>query len=99
MERASQWVTVTTRRGRVRLPWEARQALLERLRQFESAAPIVQAFEAVGTSAPVRLTPVTSAHLYGLLDRWADEVTAEGLPPGVLELRDALAGDLHGAAG
>jgi hypothetical protein len=45
----------------VTIPWESRQALLDRLRRVESLTGVVEAFEAVGTSRPVELDSLPSA--------------------------------------
>jgi hypothetical protein len=54
---------------------------------------VVQAFEAVGTSRPVELTPEQRAALRSAIDAWAGEAGDEGLPEGIGELRQALVDD------
>ena len=64
--------------------------LLARLRQLESAGPIVRAFEAVGASRPVELDREQKAIVYAVLDVWLRNVTVEGFPEDVMDLRYVL---------
>jgi hypothetical protein len=97
VERANQQVVIETAHGTgAVLPWETRQALLEWVRPHESAQSIVKTFEARGTSRPVSLSRAEAAHLYGLLNRWADEAGTDELPAGIAELQNALAIHPHG---
>jgi hypothetical protein len=43
-------------------PWDSRAALLEEIRQLDSARPIIDAFEAVGVSRPVTLRQEQKGH-------------------------------------
>ncbi len=72
------------------MPWESRQELLERLRDAPAAASIVTAFEAVGTSRPVTLDADGKDLLYAVVRLWLNEVGVDGLPPEILDLRNAL---------
>jgi hypothetical protein len=74
------------------LPWASRTALLDEIRHLESAKPIVDAFEAVGTSRPVTLTPEQKGVLIELIEFWATQtrVGPRGLAEGLEELRNAL---------
>lgn len=83
-------VVVKTAFGTVELPWDSRQALLTQIRHLGSAKPIVDAFEAVGTTRPVVLTEEQRGQLGGLLNFWAQQVHVPGLPEGVWDLRCAL---------
>jgi hypothetical protein len=90
----------------VTIPWESRQALFARLRPTGrddgiAADPeralevilddeIVRAFEAAGTSAPVRLTKLAKRRLLEVCAAWLDEVSIPRLPEGIFELRNAL---------
>jgi hypothetical protein len=59
---------------------------------------ICEAFEAVGTSRPVRLTQAQKMALTLAIDVWGGEVEGgltDGLPEGIFELRSALLDDLH----
>jgi hypothetical protein len=90
-------VTVALSSGSVALPWESRQALLEYLRRFEDARPIVWAFEDVGTSRPLELTTDEKRTLLRLVEAWADDELGgsyENFPEGVFELRNVLHDDL-----
>jgi hypothetical protein len=88
-------VRVATFRDVVELPRESRQELLERMRRLDSAAGVRQAFEAVGTSRPVRLAPADKGMLLEVFAFWLDEVGVNELPAGIFELRNALIGDQH----
>jgi hypothetical protein len=56
-------VQVATSRRTVVLPWASRDELLEQMRHLETMTPVVDAFEAVGASVPVRLTLEQKARL------------------------------------
>ena len=94
-ERSIDRVLIELSQETIALPWSSRQALLSELRPLEAMREIVLAFEAVGTSRPVRLTPEQKDDLQAVLSRWADE-TVGGLPDGILELSDRLRDDLRG---
>jgi len=74
----------------VEIPWDSRDALLERLRREGDAEPIVAAFQAVGATRPVQIPSQAKRQLLDHLEAWLVEATTEGLPPGILELRNAL---------
>jgi hypothetical protein len=79
------------------IPWTSQQALLERLRPNESTRGVVDAFEAVGTSRPVRLRADEKDALREAIRLWAEENGGyDGLPEGIAELRIALVDDGHG---
>jgi hypothetical protein len=90
-------VTVTTSRDTVVVPWESRQRLLERLRWRlkPAAAEVVDAFERVGTSRKVTLTPEGEKLLAEEVEGWLLEVGTTGLPAGIFELRKALIDEQH----
>ena len=72
-------------------------ALLDRIRDDESAAGIVKAFEACGATRPVEFTAAESQRA-ARADRplWHDGPVAVDLPTGVWSLRNALAADQAG---
>ena len=85
--------------GIVSIPWSSRDALLEQLgaRDAITDAPDVRdAFLAVGTSRPVRLTEPQKLALRNVITFWANELggSYDDLPEGVHDLRNALQGDL-----
>jgi hypothetical protein len=55
---------------------------------------VVIAFEAVGTTLPVRLEPAAKRVLLQVVEAWLGEATEDGLPPGVWELRNELQAEL-----
>lgn len=84
----------------VTMPWASREALVERLRQNESAADLVKCFEAVGTSRPVTFTPEQKPRLRDAIEAWGDEQEQRywtRLPVGVFELRGLLIDDIDDA--
>jgi hypothetical protein len=96
-ERPNDHVLVALLSGdNVSLPLESRAALLQEIRHLESAQTIVAAFEAVGTSRPVALTPEQRGLLVELVDSWGNQTPGglEALPEGVFDLRNALHDDL-----
>ena len=77
----------------VEISWDAREVLLVELKTFESAAGIVQAFEAVGASQAVTLSLQQRDHLRTLIDEWERRVHDANVPDGALALRDAIANE------
>ena len=65
----------------------------------DSAESIIEAFEAVGTSRPVTLTPEQKGTFLELIEFWDNQNPGglKTLPEGVFELRNALHDDLHDA--
>lgn len=74
----------------VEIPWDSRDALLERLRREGDAESIIAVFEAAGTSAPVKLGKEAKRRLLWTCEAWLMEVHTTGLPEGIFELRNAL---------
>lgn len=61
---------------------------------------IVEAFEAVGTSRPVKFPDEERDRLLGIIDVWLRDADVDGLPEGIFELRNASVDDSdHRAAG
>jgi hypothetical protein len=90
-ERAIDRVQVGLSRETVTISWDARQALLERLRRVESLRSVVDAFEAVGVSRPVALSPEEKDALSEAIRVWAEEAGGYAdLPEGIEQLRLAL---------
>jgi hypothetical protein len=76
--------------------WGSRDLLLDEIVHLKSSRAIRDAFEAVGTSAPVELTVEQKADVLEAIERWAAR-TAGGqaqLPNGIPELRNALENDV-----
>jgi hypothetical protein len=90
-------VRIALRRGIVSIPWSSRDALLERLRNLETMNDVRDAFRAVGTTRPVRLTGPQKAGLLNVITFWADQTDGgyDDLPEGIYDLRNALHDDLH----
>jgi hypothetical protein len=90
-------VRIALRRGIVVIPRSSREALLRRLQKLSSMSDIVDAFQAAGTTQPVRLTNSQKALLLNLITFWADQTNGEDddLPEGISDLRYALHDDLH----
>jgi hypothetical protein len=72
------------------IPWDSRDALLERLRREGDAEPIIAAFQAVGATRPVQIPRQAKRRLLDICEAWLVEATTEGLPPGIFDLRNAL---------
>jgi hypothetical protein len=72
------------------IPWDSRDALLERLRREGDADAIIAAFQAVGATRPVQIPRQAKRQLLAHLEAWLVEVHATGLPDGLFELRNAL---------
>jgi hypothetical protein len=85
-------VAIATSRDVVELSWASRDSLLHEIRHLgENAKPIRAAFEAVGASRPVELSRADQTTLLSAIEIWANSVTVESLPPGIWQLRCALA--------
>jgi len=91
-ERGIDRVKIALSRQTVTIPWESRNALVERLRPLESMREVVGTFWGAGTSRPLILTPEQQVALLDVISVWSQEVTGglAGLPDGIDELRNAL---------
>jgi hypothetical protein len=92
-------VRIELRRGIVSIPWSSCDALLEQLRSREDSIADVRdvrdAFLAVGTTGPVRLTDPQKLALRNVITFWSIEKGSyDDLPEGIHALRDALQDDL-----
>jgi hypothetical protein len=54
----------------VEIPWDSRQALIQRLRTEGDADEIIDAFHAVGTTRPVTLSKEAMRRLLATRKRW-----------------------------
>jgi hypothetical protein len=72
------------------IPWESRQALLSKLRRVEPLTGVVEAFEAVGVSRPVKLSFEHKMAMSEAIRVWAEELGFDALPEGIAALRVAL---------
>jgi hypothetical protein len=100
-EHLNHHVRIACSRGEVSIPWESREALLLEIRHLDSAAPTVEAFSAVGVSRPVELTLEQKGLLIEVIEQWATQADfgLEGLPDGMIDLRNALREDLRDTLG
>jgi len=90
-------VAISTSHDVVELSWASRDSLLHEIRNLgQNAKPIRAAFEAVGASRPIELSHAEQTTLFRAIEIWADSVTVEALPPGIWQLRCALADQLDG---
>jgi hypothetical protein len=89
-------VTLTTLRGDVEIPWQARDLLLARLQLAATAGPIVQKIRAVGAMRPVELTEDEKALVVAELDFW--RLSHDQIPVPLYELRNELYTDYASAA-
>jgi hypothetical protein len=64
------------------------------MRKHDGGLQVVLAFEAVGAPVPVRLEPAGKRVLLQVVEAWLGEVTVDGLPAGVWELRNGLRNEL-----
>ena len=82
------------------LPQSSRDALLVEVHKVDSMRDVHEALEAIEPPELLRLTGTQKAALVQLIERWAIEVDCRGgngLPSGILELRNALCDDLQDA--
>ena len=89
-------VRIELRRGIVSVPWSSRDALLEQLGSLDSMSEVHEAFRAVGTTQPVRLTDPQKLGLRNVITFWANQRggSYDDLPEGIYDLRNALQDDL-----
>ena len=78
--------------GPVVISWDSRQALLTEMRLPSNAGDAQRAFQDVGTSDPVNLTPEQKGDVITVLEPVAAEVAGgdDDLPDDLFELRNAL---------
>jgi hypothetical protein len=74
----------------VTISWDARQQLVERLRQIPSAISLMGPFARHGTSSIVIPARYELRLLRDVTWRWMEEVGRHRLPEGIPQLRDAL---------
>lgn len=89
-------VEVALTGGSITLTWYAREFLLMQLGNVQSMRGVRGAFEAAGTTEPVKLTHEHKKQLLDALEYW-DKTHPDGLssmPGGFVELRDGLTDDL-----
>ena len=89
-------VEITLSSEPIILSWYAREFLLMQLGNLETMRGIRGAFEAAGTTQPVKLTVEQKKQLLDALEYW-DKTHPDGLsamPGGFVQLRDGLADDL-----
>ena len=82
-------VLVAGTQGDVAIPWDSRVTLLERLRAEGDADDIIRAFEAVGTTSPVKLSPEQKRRLLSTVKLWLVAAGAS-VPEGIYALRNML---------
>jgi hypothetical protein len=78
----------------IKIPWETRDALLERLQAEGDVEKIIAAFQAVGATAPVKLTDEQKRRLLSTCKDWLFETRTAGAPRGIYELKNALVDEL-----
>jgi hypothetical protein len=94
-ERNNEKVTILLSRAAVVIPWKRREQLVGRIREVSGTDSLIDSFEAVGTSRPVELNQDDKDLLLLIVRRWLEDVSAEGLPEGIFDLRNALIDDAH----
>jgi hypothetical protein len=88
-------VRIELLRGTVSIPRSSRDALLEQL--GDSMDDVRDAFQAVETTQPVRLTDPQKLALRNVITFWANQKggSYDDLPEGIYALRNALHDDLR----
>jgi hypothetical protein len=87
-------VRIATAARVVVISWDARQQLLERVRQLHGGAELIERFDAVGTSQPAKLNRAGKQLVLETIYGWTEQVGVDELPEGITELRYALLNDL-----
>jgi hypothetical protein len=93
--RSNERVEILLIRGAVVIPWKSREELVERIREVSGTDSLIDSFEAVGTSRPVEFSQDDKDLLLLIVGHWLDDVSVDGLPAGIYELRNALIDDAH----
>ena len=91
-------VRIPLSRETIVLPRASCEALLGELHQYDSMRDVSEAFEAIEPPELVRLTPAQKVAVIQLIERWGDGTDGglnRVLPPGIVELANALRHDLH----
>jgi hypothetical protein len=96
-ERSIHRVRVTLGGKTIDFPWASRDLLLAKLRPLDAMRPVVDQFEAVGTSRPVVLKHQQKVALLQVIEVWGGELPLGllDLPEGISELCMALHDDLQ----
>ncbi len=94
-ERSIHNVRVSTASKMVSMPWESAQDFAGRaLAAYPTVNPVVEQFRARGVSRPVELLDANDVTFaLAVCEAWAARVGEDELPPGIVELRDALRED------
>jgi hypothetical protein len=92
--RRIKYFRIALSRNTVELPWTSRKPLLERVNKRADGLQVRLAFEAVGSTRPVRLEPAGKRLLLQVVEAWLGEVRVDRLPSGVMELRNELLNEL-----
>jgi hypothetical protein len=87
-------VTVKTTTRAVVIPWATRDALIEHIRDINSARGAIRAFEAAHASRPVELSTDQQFLLRDVIETWSKDAGADNLPDGLWELRHALSDEI-----
>jgi hypothetical protein len=76
----------------VSLPWESAQDFVARaLAAYPTVHPVVDQFRARGVSRPVELLDTNDrTFVLAVIEAWTAQVGEDELPPGIVELSDAL---------
>jgi hypothetical protein len=90
---------IALRRETIVLPRASGEAMLGRLRQFNSMRDVRETLESIEAPELLRLTAAQKVGLIQLIEQWGSDVDGlnSGLPSGILELRNALLDDLSDA--
>jgi hypothetical protein len=91
--RATRLVIVLTSRRPVEISWNEREQLVERLQAQDVGSAVVEALSNVDSNRPVELTDEAKRVLSAYLDEWVEHVSADRMPPRLLDLGNALHAD------
>jgi len=86
-------VDVATPKGPVTLEWVVRDQLIAKLQDHPPLEAIVRDFENAGATRPVEIPENLRSRVVFVIDNWAAALPEgrAGLPPGIPDLRKALA--------
>jgi hypothetical protein len=88
-------VTIRTASGLTVIPWDSRDALLERMRGDTATQGLRSAFIAAGATRPPDLLPPELVQLFHVLDEWLIDASQDSVPEGILKLWSTLTAELR----
>jgi hypothetical protein len=87
-------ITIRTSHGLTAIPWDSRDALLDRIRRDPSTRMVLETLTTAGVTQPPDLGPDQLRQLFEVLDEWLLDAGEDAVPEGILGLWSTLAREL-----